>query len=203
MTAEAAAKASVSKLGAVIYRRADDVDAVISGFVGALRTGGVRVGGILQSMRSGGGAGREAFVSDIGSGARLPIFQDLGHHAVSCRADADALARAGQMILRALEEKPDLIVINRFGKLESAGGGMSQEIGAAVLSGIPVLIAVAERHAAAWDRFADGHDARLACTRAALEDWWKSVTVGRSSFPSFTGEGRARSFHPFINHRKT
>lgn len=172
---DAQAPVRVSTLGAVFYARGEDVNAVMRGFVETLRKSGVKVGGILQSMQRGGGEGREAFVSDIESGARLPIFQDLGRHAASCRADADALARAGVLISRALESRPDLIVVNRFGKLESEGGGMSQEIGAAVLAGIPVLIAVAERHAAAWERFAGGHDARLTCGGAALEDWWRGA----------------------------
>ena len=52
------------------------------------------------------------------------------------------------MIERARGEKPDLLVVNRFGRLESEGAGMIAESGAAVAAGEAVLIAVqgAERY---------------------------------------------------------
>ena len=163
--------------GALVYARGEDADALMRVFVTARRAEGLRVGGVLQSMRQGECAAREAFVTDIGSGAALPIFQDLGPHAISCRADAEALTRAGAMLTRALAARPDILVISRFGKLEAEGGGMRDEIAAAVLSGTPVLIGVAERHIGAWQAFTEGHSTRLPCAPAALEAWWRGAAA--------------------------
>jgi hypothetical protein len=41
---------------------------------------------------------------------------------------------------------------------------------------IPVLIAVPEQRFAAWIRFSEGMNVRLACRRDALDRWWLSVT---------------------------
>jgi len=64
-------------------------------------------------------------------------------------------------------------VINRFGRLESEGGGIIDEIAAAATSGIPVLIGVAARYHDAWRRFAVGFDEELVCSREALDAWWR------------------------------
>ncbi len=53
----------------------------------------------------------------------------------------------------ALAETPDLLIINRFGKTEAAGGGVRPLIVDAVDHGVPLLIAVPLRNVISWHAF--------------------------------------------------
>ena len=53
---------------------------------------------------------------------------------------ADDVA-ATVVLRRALADKPDLVVLNRFGRLEAEGGGMSAELLDLMADGVPVLTA--------------------------------------------------------------
>ncbi len=118
---------------------------------------------------------------DLTTGETLPIMQDLGAEATGCAVDPAAIAVAARMLDRARGEKPDLLVVNRFGRLESEGAGMIAEIGAAVAEGEAVLIAVPARYGEAWNAFAQGLDAQLAPDLAALQDWWRAITRENAS----------------------
>jgi len=56
----------------------------------------------------------------------------------------DGLALAEQAIQRAIDTRCDLIVLDEFGPLESAGRGLRSAADAAVNSGIPTLLVVRE-----------------------------------------------------------
>jgi len=57
---------------------------------------------------------------------------------------ADKLASIAKIIEAAIHEGADLVVINRFGKLEARGKGLIELIQKAAEADIPVLIAVPE-----------------------------------------------------------
>jgi hypothetical protein len=69
----------------------------------------------------------------------------------------------------------ELVVLNRFGKLEEAGRGLRAEIIAAVVAEIPLIIAVSEHRFDAWNRFVGGMSVKLACRRENVDRWWRSV----------------------------
>ncbi len=75
----------------------------------------------------------------------------------------------------AIGDRPDLVVINRFGRAEAEGRGLVKPIAQALKADIPVLIAVPERRFFDWIRFSDGMNVRLPCRREALDRWWPSV----------------------------
>ena len=112
---------------------------------------------------------------DAAGPSTLPIMQDLGAEAEGCAVDPAAIAVAARMLDRARATKPDLLVVNRFGRLESEGAGMIAEIGAAVAEGEAVLIAVPQRYADAWNTFAQGLDVQLAPATSALDAWWRTI----------------------------
>ena len=114
-------------------------------------------------------------VRDLVTGETLDIMQDLGPDATGCRVDPAAIAVAAGMLDRARGQNPDLIVVNRFGRLESEGGGMLAEIGRAFADGAPMIVCVPKRYLHAWDAFASGLDAKLPPTRDAIEGWWASL----------------------------
>jgi len=176
--AEASNIPDTSRLAAIVFDRDDPVDDVMRAFVGALRARGVKVAGLVQEP---GMEERDLQVRDLTTGERLAIMQDLGAQSAGCAVDPAAIAVAARMIDRARGEKPDLLVVNRFGRLESEGAGMIAEIGAAVAEGEAVLIAVPLRYRDAWDAFAGGLDAQIGAERAALEAWWSALARENAS----------------------
>ena len=86
--------------------------------------------------------------------------------------------RAGKLAQRldaARARRPDLLVVNRFGRLEAEGGGMRAEIAAAIADGLALLIAVPTRFLDAWNEFAGGLDTQAPPTEAALSAWWDGI----------------------------
>ncbi len=166
----------VKTLAALVFETSEEVNGVMADFAAALAVRGRRLAGVIQvSANTPGCACRETHVLDLASGARIPILQNLGSQSQACRADGAALADAAAIVRKAVLGRPDLIFINRFGRLEAEGKGMREDIGGAAVSGIPVVIGVATRYLEAWQAFALGLDEELACSRAALDDWWQRL----------------------------
>jgi Protein of unknown function (DUF2478) len=164
------------RLAAIVFERGEDVDGALNEFVDAARRGGARVAGLVQEHGDDGNRDlHDARVRDLASGATIPIMQDLGPEATGCRVDPRGVAAAAGLIGKAIEGEPDLIVVSRFGRLESEGGGMLAEIGDAVAQGVPVVISVPARYRDAWNDFAGGLDAQLPPRSADLEAWWAAI----------------------------
>jgi molybdate transport system ATP-binding protein len=163
----------MSLIAAVTYGPDDDCDALLAAFAHDLLGAGVAVAGLIQINAGAGCAELDMELEALGSGRRINICQDLGPgSANACRLDPAGLAEAAAALRQALDRPARLVVINKFGRMEAEGGGLIGEIGATVAAGLPLLIGVPERFAAAWDTFAGGMDEKLACKRAALEAWW-------------------------------
>jgi molybdate transport system ATP-binding protein len=160
------------RAAAVLFEHSDDVDTAMAGAVAALRSGGLRVGGLLQAATPARGSGRRGFTLVVlASGERIRLDQPLGAEAQSCTLDGDALARAAQALRAAVKAAPDLLVVSRFGKQEAAGGGMRAEIAEALLSGTPVLVAVSASLRAEWERFLGAASPMLPPCAKAIVAW--------------------------------
>lgn len=166
----------MSRLAAIVFDRDEAPDAPLIDFIDAVTRRGVRVAGLVQE-RAGGDLRdlHDVQVRDLVSGDRLPIMQDLGPEASGCRVDPAATALAARFLDRALEGRPDLLVVNRFGRLESEGGGMLGEIGRAFADGVALIVCVPKRYREAWNAFADGLDAQLPPSSSAIHDWWEAL----------------------------
>lgn len=170
--------APTSRLAAIVFDRDEAVDATLRAFIDALRAQGVKVAGLVQEP----GADEDDLqVRDLTTGERLPIMQNLGAESTGCAVDPAAIAVAARMLDRARGEKPDLLIVNRFGRLESEGAGMIAEIGAAVSEGEAVLIATPLRYGDAWNAFAQGLDVQMRPDLAALLAWWRAVARENAS----------------------
>ena len=113
----------------------------------------------------------------VHTGETLQLFQDLGSCATGCRLDTSQLVHAEGQIAAAIDRGADLVIINRFGRQECAGKGLSHLIERALSADIPVVIAVPSHRFADWVRFADGMSVKLPCHRHALETWWATVAT--------------------------
>ncbi len=118
-------KPSATKpLAALVFKDGEDVNRLVADFAGDLARQGFRLGGVIQiSAEVEACACKDTHVLDLETGAHLPILQDLGKHSESCRIDTAALAEIGHLISAAIARRPDLLFINRFGKLEAEGQG--------------------------------------------------------------------------------
>ena len=170
-----------SRLAAIVFDRDEPGDAALAAFLAEAARSGARIGGLVQE-----GADDELCalhdvrVRDLMTGETLPIMQNLGAEATGCRVDPAAIAIAARMLDRAREAAPDLLVVNRFGRLETEGGGMLAEIGQAFADGLAVLICVPRRFLEGWDAFADGLDVKLPPSAEAIMRWWEEVAPARS-----------------------
>ncbi len=168
-------------LAALVYGEGDDPNRVVAEFAEELARRGHRLGGAIQIA-----AGpqececRETLVLDLETGERMSILQDLGRHSQSCRIDPAALAAVGQLISRAIARDPELLFINRFGKLEAEGKGVFAEIGEAAAAGVPTLVCVSARYLDQWRRFTFGLDEELACSADSLRLWWREISALRA-----------------------
>lgn len=170
--AEAIDEAARSRLVAILFERNDPVDSIVTAFIKRVRAQGVRVSGLTQEP----GAGEdEVFMRDLDTGETFAIMQDLGAAAEGCAVDPAQIAIGAQRLDAARARRPDLLIVNRFGRLEAEGGGMRAEIAAAIAEGLALLIAVPTRFLDAWNEFAGGLDTQAPPTEAALAAWWDGI----------------------------
>jgi len=161
-------------LAALVYGPDQDPDAVLRGFAADLNARGLRAVGMVQAGQC---ADSSLSAVLLPGGEKLLLAQDFDPAAKGCRLDLARLQGAGERIAEAMDRGADLVIINRFGKRERDGKGLSYLIERALDADIPVVIAVASERYADWISFAGSTSARLACDRAALDQWWRDVAA--------------------------
>jgi len=172
-------EASCKILAAVVFENGDKVNRLLADFAAGLAAEKVRLGGFIQISEDRGDCGcPDTYVLDLETGVRTKILQDLGAGSQGCRVDSSALAEIGQFVREALNRAPELVVFNRFGRLESEGKGLRDEIGMSVALDIPTLVAVSSRYLADWRAFVAELGDELACEPGDLASWWRSVGGG-------------------------
>jgi nucleoside-triphosphatase THEP1 len=116
---------------------------------------------------------------DLETGTTFPITQILGPGSDSCVVDPHGVAAATAVLRRALENPPDIMVVNKFGRLESEGEGLVDETLAAMAEGVAVLTSVHANFRALFEDRTGGMATLLPCAETALEDWWSTWSKGR------------------------
>jgi nucleoside-triphosphatase THEP1 len=160
-------------LAALVYDNHQDPDTVLSDFAADLNARGFRAIGMVQAGQC---ADSSLSAVLLHSGETLPLSQDFDPTARGCRLDVGRLQNAGARIADALKAGADLLIINRFGKREQNGRGLSYLIERALQADTPVVIAVSTRNFADWIKFSEGKSAKLACNHEALKAWWRNVS---------------------------
>ena len=92
-------------------------------------------------------------LQDLASGETIKIYEERGALARGCRLDLDGLARVCALVLAGLS-RCDLVLVNKFGKTETEGGGFRCVISDALALEIPVVVGVPRRNLAAWRDYA-------------------------------------------------
>jgi nucleoside-triphosphatase THEP1 len=162
----------MTMLAAIPYDRGFPIDRFMADLARRLRGRGLRLAGVVQ--HNGGdcdGACEAMSLEDLASGARFAISETRGAGASGCRLDATGLAAAGGALAEALAGGVDLVIVNKFGRQELLGRGLRQEIVAALLAGLPLLIAVRRDVLPAWRDFAGDDWVELPAEADAVETW--------------------------------
>jgi hypothetical protein len=168
-------------LAALVYEEDQDPDAVLRDFATELNAGGRRVVGMVQT-----GACADSSLSAVlvHTGEVLLLAQPATSPGSGCKLDLGRLQDAATRVAGAMETGADLLIVNRFGKRERDGKGLSRVIERALDADIPVVIAVSSKSFADWIKFADGMSVKLACSREALDAWWSAVSARNSGLAS-------------------
>lgn len=172
-------------LAAIIYGAGGgpEVDATLAAVAAALRRGGHRLAGAVQSTTERPDRCRcDMLLEDLGSGQVIAISEDRGVEARGCRLDAVALEQVVALSGAALDTGATLLIVNRFGRREAEGHGFRAVIARAVASGTPVLLAVGAEQVPAWREFTGGMDAELPLDGAAIEAWCAGA-IGSAVIP--------------------
>lgn len=165
-----------ARLAAIRFKPEDGIDALLERVVRQLQAEGVTVSGYLQRESLDPNACCNiSHLEDVSDGTWHRISQALGSGSRGCRLDPRALADVSGLLLARLETDTEFLVLNRFGKGESEGQGFRAVIERAYDLGIPVLTAVRETYAEAWDTFTDGSATLLPAEAPAIITWARAA----------------------------
>lgn len=148
-----------------------DMDALLERVARRLMAAGWQVGGLVFRMDHYANGNKRMRLFDLRSDAEFELSQDLGASSDACSLNPQAIAQASAVLRKALADRVQLMLVNRFGQVEALGGGFAQEFAACVEAGLPVLTAVAQRHASEWQRFTGGAHCTLAGDEEAVHAW--------------------------------
>ena len=121
------------------------------------------------------------YLRSLATGARFSIFNDLGPGVAECHLDGIGAAAAAAAVERDIAAGCDLVVLNKFGKLEIAGGGLAGAFQAAIAARRPLLTSVSPAHDAAWRQFVAQDFVVLPADAAAIDKWRRQVQTTAAS----------------------
>ena len=163
---------------AAVYARDLAQRDALTRFASDLREQGVRVGGLVQDV-SRGENGRMTRIDmvELDTGRRIAINRPTRENIQNktCSLNTNALAESTEALRRAVRERADLIVLEKFGEQEQKGQGLSDEIFAAIAEDIPLLIAVPRFALDLWRERIGEMGETLDYDLEAFHQWWASV----------------------------
>ena len=115
------------------------------------------------------------YLRNLTTGARFSIFDDLGPGAAVCHLDGTGAVAAAAGVQADIAAGCDLVLLNKFGKLEAAGDGLASAFRAAIVAGVPLLTSVSPAHDEAWRQFVDQEFAVLPADPAVIDLWRHAV----------------------------
>jgi hypothetical protein len=157
------------------------VQTTLAAFVRARLAEGVRVAGVVEEFSGQAGAGCAGrTLSDIATGRRHRIGQDLGPGSLACHLDASGVADACCDALAGIAAGCDLVVLAKFGKLEAERNGLLQAFAAAIEQDLPIVTSVAPSFTGAWNLYASPLARFVEPRTEAVEAWWRALQSDRT-----------------------
>jgi len=163
-----------AKIAAVVGADSTKVQALFAKLAADWHGRGTRAVGVVAEPHGHSGRSCNAgFLRDITSGNRYSIYLETAPNGTSCHIDAEGVETACAAILEQISTG-DVIILSKYGKLETMGRGLSAAFEAAMAAGKPILTSVSEKHLAAWQALAPGA-LSLEADEATLAAWCRSV----------------------------
>lgn len=157
---------------AIAYSDGLAADQLISDLGYKVRDAGIAVAGIVQHnqfIRDRTKCDME--VEELASGMVLKISEDRGKEARGCRLDRGALSEAAALLSASIENGPELVILNKFGKTEAEGRGLRGTLADAVQLGVPIIVGVPYRNIEQWRVFAGGLAEECAVGSSRPYEW--------------------------------
>lgn len=141
---------------AVTYANRDLAYGVLRRLWGRLAAVGASGAGVLQhdAPAQDETSRCDMLMESLSSGRRVRISEDRGAYARGCRLDVGALMLVLEAERNQIRSRTDVVIISKFGKTESEGGGLRPLIVVAMELSIPVVITVPWRNIEGWRLFA-------------------------------------------------
>ncbi len=174
------------RLGYIVPSESMTADALLAQVAQLLLAKGLRVAGAIQHNHGAASNGRCHMDLEILTGERrVRISQDLGPYARGCRLDPGALEEAVGEVIEAIqaggEDRPEILVVNKFGKQEIEGRGFRPAIGAAMAVDIPVFVIVPSASLDAFNAFSEGLGEVVDGGLDEIADWCFDAASGAVS----------------------
>lgn len=167
-------------IAGVVYPRGAPIRQVMRAFVDDLKSQGVNVHGILQDIPkeldpANAGCGVDAI--DINTGEHVALVRPTQYELDNkiCSLDLGQLAEASMILRRALDNHADIVVVEKFGKHEKDGGGLSDDLMAVISEGIPTVVTVPQEELGSWKRFTGDMGDLLECDHEQILTWWTNA----------------------------
>jgi len=168
--------ASNNLLAAILHNGDKKGDNRVRAIAERLQSQGYRVGGVVQSNITQPDQCRcDMVLRELISGQEVAISQNLGSHSQGCRLDPAALGHVAGLVEASFDHNPDILILNKFGKTESEGGGLRNAIALAVSADIPVLVGLNRASIDAWNEFCGGDGQLLESDNQDIENWLDTV----------------------------
>lgn len=163
-----------------------DVDQILAGLAHRLAQRGIRCGGTVQINTGRPDAGPcDMDVKVLPDGPVLRISQDLGRDSRGCRLDPQALETAVGFVSAGFADRPDVLIVNKFGKHEAEGRGFRDVIADALALEIPVIVGLNGLNKPAFEEFSGGLAVMLPPDERILVDWVSNaVQEARAAVPA-------------------
>jgi nucleoside-triphosphatase THEP1 len=167
---------------AVVFRLGEHDRRALADFAQQLADSGCRIGGMVQ-LAFFDDQGRRTHIAsvDLATGDHVMINHPgrMLPYSKECTLDTAALADAGAPLRRALVDRPDLVIAEKFGEQERGGAGLFEDILSVMAEGLPTLVLVPEPDLACWREVTGGEIPELPCKAAALQQWWRERCAGK------------------------
>jgi len=169
-------------LAGIVFRMGAPVNDLMARIRAHLSAEGVAIGGVCQDSIWDEASGQKTLVvREINDAWELPILEYRGKEARGCRLDPQAITDLSHRLDTLFETKPDLMMINRFGRAESESRGLRDVFERAAMEHVPLLVAVREDYCDAWRAFHGGMGLELPMDEAAVYGWWHGLEIQRST----------------------
>lgn len=161
-----------TRLAAIVFKPTYPIDALLEKAVDELRARRLQLAGVIQTSGAHEGCDvANVRLRSLRDGWEIPVLQDRGPLARGCRLNPRAITEVAGRLAAELADRPDLLIVNRFGRAESEGYGLRQVLEEAVCRGIPVLVGVREDYVDAWQAFHGGMGETLPTDANAVAAW--------------------------------